>query len=303
MRTRPTKHTFWKSVKIGQCNFVARLLLKGLWAMADRRGLLEYSPLKIKVEVFPFDDSKDVDIEGNIKLLEKVGLISLYTVNGKKYIQCPDFEKHARPHKDEKPDLDIPEPISAGTSNGFHTNGIKDSAPGDRPVAPGENRGIPGENPVAPGDRPGVCSDSSLLVPDCYLPTTDNQHAAPRPVNQSFDRLKAADVAKRIVEAYRADVSSNGMASEARNTVVAALEHDPLATEADLRHAMASYLADCESEGTERKYRIGAAKFFAGEWREYLSREPRSPPQKAITIESVAEINRREAEVIERLMS
>jgi hypothetical protein len=125
----------------------------------------------------------------------------------------------------------------------------------------------------------------------------------PKPATAHRDELKDQNAAKRIVEAYRSQVGTNGTASGGREAVLRAMDDLPTATEADFLRVVYAYAAECDSQGTERKFRIGAQRFFDGEWREYLSREPRSPQQKAITMESVAEINRREAEVIERLMS
>ena len=307
MRARNIKPGFWKNEQLASCDPVARLLFIGLWGIADREGRLKDSPLKIKMELFPCDD---LDIEGMLKSLADVGLIERYKVGDGNYIQVVNFVKHQSPHKLERTSTIPPKNGSCRVNIGTSPVNIETS-PEKQPelgieygtyrVKDGTSHEKNGTSTVL-GPKSDI-QDSGFRIQGFKEEGCGESIKVEKNPDQAFDRLKSADVAKRIVETYRMDVSSNGMASEARNTVAATLEHDPAATEADLRHAMSSYLADCEAEGTERKYRIGAAKFFAGEWREYLSRDPRSPPQKAITIESVAEINRHEAEVIERLMS
>ncbi|MCK9598351.1 MAG: hypothetical protein M0R06_04880, partial [Sphaerochaeta sp.] len=66
--------------------------------MADREGRLEYRPKRIDAEIFPYQ--KDLDIEGMLwKLVPD--FISIYQVNGSKYIQINNFLKHQHIHPHE----------------------------------------------------------------------------------------------------------------------------------------------------------------------------------------------------------
>lgn len=109
MRTRPLKPSFCTNEDIAQVGPWARLLLQGLWMMADRNGRLLYRPKKIKAQVFPHDDAATVDVESNLSALAGQKLIIIYERDGIKAISIPHFTKHARPHPKEAIE-DIPEP-------------------------------------------------------------------------------------------------------------------------------------------------------------------------------------------------
>jgi hypothetical protein len=95
-----------------------RILYAGLWVQADREGRLEDRPVKLKAEIFPYDN---FDLEKGLSLLcqpKKYSpahepFIVRYSVGNEKYIQIIKFHKHQTPHYTEKPSL-IP-PYSGGT--------------------------------------------------------------------------------------------------------------------------------------------------------------------------------------------
>lgn len=103
MRARNLKPSFFKNEDLAKCSFPARLLFSGLWCLADRDGKLEERPLRIKAELFPFDQ---VDVVSLLSELEAANtadpLIIRYVVDGKRYIKIPSFRKHASPHYTEK---------------------------------------------------------------------------------------------------------------------------------------------------------------------------------------------------------
>lgn len=106
-RTRSLKPGFFKNEFLGQLPFEARLLFEGLWCIADRRGVLEDRPLRIKAEIFPFDN---VDVEALLTQLstpidafQDHPFIVRYEVDGKRYILIKKFEEHQTPHHQEKP--------------------------------------------------------------------------------------------------------------------------------------------------------------------------------------------------------
>jgi hypothetical protein len=112
-RIRGLKPDFFKDEDLATLPFEARLLFAGMWCYADKEGRLEDRPKYLKAEIFPYDK---VDVEKLLDLLatpnlpdrkEKV-FIRRYTVNGRQYIDIPEFLKHQNPHHTEK-DSVLPE--------------------------------------------------------------------------------------------------------------------------------------------------------------------------------------------------
>ena len=100
-RARNIKPGFFMNEYLGTCDPLEQLLFSGLWLLADREGRLEYRPLRIKAEIFPYREN--LDMSRFIRNLSDNGFLNVYEVNGKQYIQIENFEKHQNPHKNEKP--------------------------------------------------------------------------------------------------------------------------------------------------------------------------------------------------------
>lgn len=85
----------------------ARLLFVGLWTLADRAGRMEDRPKQIKMEIFPADS---VDVDALLDQLAATKMVARYEIDGKRYLQVVNFNKHQNPHRDEKastlPDID-----------------------------------------------------------------------------------------------------------------------------------------------------------------------------------------------------
>lgn len=99
-RTRNIKPGFFKSEELADCDPLARILFAGLWTQADRDGILEDRPRRIKSECLPYDEC---DIEEMLAQLAGKGFIVRYEVDGRKCISIPTFRAHQNPHRDEKP--------------------------------------------------------------------------------------------------------------------------------------------------------------------------------------------------------
>lgn len=180
MRTRPIKPSFWKNEIIAELDPWARLLFQVLWSMADCRGLLEFRPKKIKADGFPYDDAATVDIPARIDALAERKLVRIYQVGEHKYIEIPNFAKHARPHKDEKQDDTIPAPEQ--------TRG--------KPELPPAKPESPPSQPVSNGSE---CPVSGLLVPDSLFPIPVN----PTPSDGvGFEKPKFADTATGLAQEF-----------------------------------------------------------------------------------------------------
>lgn len=100
-RARSIKPALFKNEVLGVADPIATLLFIGLWTLADRRGILEDRPLRIKGEVFPYRDG--IDADGLLSWLDQHDFIQRYEVDGKACIQINNFEKHQNPHKNEEP--------------------------------------------------------------------------------------------------------------------------------------------------------------------------------------------------------
>lgn len=106
-RIRSLKPECFKDEDLATLPYEARLLFMGLWCFADKEGRLEDRPKYLKAEIFPYDN---INIEKYLNMLcspninerpDKV-FIRRYVVNGRKYIDIPEFLKHQSPHHTEK---------------------------------------------------------------------------------------------------------------------------------------------------------------------------------------------------------
>lgn len=100
MRSRNIKPGFFKNELLGTEDPFVSLTFAGLWCIADREGILEDRPIRIKAEIFPYREN--FDINRYLTVLERLKFILRYEVNGNKYIKVVNFEKHQHPHKTEK---------------------------------------------------------------------------------------------------------------------------------------------------------------------------------------------------------
>lgn len=144
MRSRNIKPNFFKNEKLAGLKPHARLLFIGLWCMADREGRLEDRPLRIKAELFPYENVKVHDLLND---LWKSGFIVRYKMESNDLkndlIQILKFKVHQNPHVNERASV-LPAPSDIGTL-------LEDS---------GTTR-----------------ADSLLLIPDSLLRIPDTTHS------------------------------------------------------------------------------------------------------------------------------
>lgn len=117
-RSRNVKPGFFKNEAVAACSPMARLLFVGLWTLSDREGRMEYRPLKIKAELFPFDSC---DVDALITELATVGegmepLVVRYESGCSKYLWLPGFRRNQNPHPKE-PNSVLPEPPRKTTAS------------------------------------------------------------------------------------------------------------------------------------------------------------------------------------------
>lgn len=99
-RARNIKPGFFKNEDLGTADPFVSLLFAGLWTLADKAGIIEDRPLRIKAELFPYREN--FDINGYLTVLLSFNLIHRYEMGGVKLIQIANFTKHQNPHHTEK---------------------------------------------------------------------------------------------------------------------------------------------------------------------------------------------------------
>lgn len=119
------------------------LLFTWMIPHTDDFGRLVGSPVKVKALVVPMMDKTSKDVEQSLKRLHESELIDWYEINGDKYVQVINFEKHQSGlHKrtkskfPESPNssrkfLEIPPEGKGREENGIEENGREGSPPAD----------------------------------------------------------------------------------------------------------------------------------------------------------------------------
>jgi hypothetical protein len=94
-RIRTIKPQFWLDEDLGSIKRDARLLYIGLWNLADDRGVFEWRPAKIRIQIFPYDaDITDKKIEDFLELLSGINNIVRFEENRKPFGYIPSFLAH-----------------------------------------------------------------------------------------------------------------------------------------------------------------------------------------------------------------
>jgi hypothetical protein len=106
MRARNIKPGFFENEKLSELSPYARIIFCGLWCYADREGRFEWRPKRMKALILPYND---VDFNSELESLCAENFIIQYSTDGNDYGMIPNFLKHQKPHKNEKPS-EIPPP-------------------------------------------------------------------------------------------------------------------------------------------------------------------------------------------------
>lgn len=85
------KADFFDSGSLAEVTIYARYLFIGMWVMADDKGNLKYQTLKLRKQIFPYDDVSEAVFNEWLMSLEDVGCICGYEVDGERYITIPNF--------------------------------------------------------------------------------------------------------------------------------------------------------------------------------------------------------------------
>lgn len=86
-RIRTIKPEFYSSEQVVECSVCARFMFIGLWSFCDDAGRFPISLRQIKLLIFPGDDISSTTIRGMIQELSQNGLVELYLIEDKEYLQ------------------------------------------------------------------------------------------------------------------------------------------------------------------------------------------------------------------------
>lgn len=119
-RSRNIKPGFFTNDLLAEVDPLGRLLFAGLWTLADREGRLEDRPKRIKVQTLPYDNCNMDDL---LDQLQEYGFVLRYEVDGNRYIQIVNWDKHQNPHIKEAAS-EIPAPEQAPEEH--HTSTVQE---------------------------------------------------------------------------------------------------------------------------------------------------------------------------------
>lgn len=124
-RIRTIKPEFATNEKLGSCSMAARLTAALITCHADREGRLEDRPTRLKVLILPYDEC---DMNAILDELDAIGFIVRYQVEGLRFIQVVNFEKHQRPNAKELPSVFpkyVPEQVQHDLENSRISNSVE----------------------------------------------------------------------------------------------------------------------------------------------------------------------------------
>ena len=185
-RTRSIKPSFFKNEFLAECEPMARLLFVGLWTLADSQGRMEFRPLRIKAELFPYDNC---DILGLLKQLADRGFVRAYESGDVKVLEIPTFGEHQRCHPDER-DEGLPPPDESAETIVFPERNAK-----------------PGNPTMEPGNPPASCAFNPLILlpSSSAAPSTPQRRRCSKPADPL--RWSAESGWEGITDADRAEWS------------------------------------------------------------------------------------------------
>jgi hypothetical protein len=113
-RIRTIKPEFWTDEKIVELDPWARLLFIGLWNFCDDQGYIEYSPKRIKMQIFPGDTT---DVSPLLASLIEAGLLAEYQSPIGHVLHIQSWAKHQRVSNAANPRFDPSELELIGRSD------------------------------------------------------------------------------------------------------------------------------------------------------------------------------------------
>lgn len=200
-RIRSIKPEFWTSEQVMECSLNARLLFIGLWNFCDDSGRHPLTPRQIKALIFPADDLTVENIRGMIDELSTNGLIDIYTVESKEYLQVTGWQ-HQKIDRPQKPKY--PGPVAEHSSNGIDGEDKGEDRIGEDIEPSGSSAGAPSAEivPMPVDARKALFGEALPLLARCTgRPETSLRSLVAKWLRSSHD--DAAKVSRLIAEAVR----------------------------------------------------------------------------------------------------
>lgn len=187
-RARNIKPSFFTNELLGTEDPMISLTFAGLWCLADKMGILEDRPLRIKAELFPYRDS--LDINGYLSVLSRLGFIVRYKNGDRAFIQVCNFRKHQSPHHTEKAkgypfSTDAKSLILEG--NGYETV--------SSPSVDGEQKVPERSDSLIPDSLNHDSGFTDSLIPDSLIPDSKTLQVAEAPAPKKVRAKRSADPA------------------------------------------------------------------------------------------------------------
>jgi hypothetical protein len=248
MRARNVKPSLFKNELLAIADPIYTVVFAGLWCLADRRGRLEDRPAKIHFDINPGRAFEGTSV--SLNWLADNGFIARYEVNGTRYVQILNFEKHQNPHHKE-PESIIPqmpgvEPPCMACESGAEEASMEHAKPPDR-------------------------ADSGFLIPDS--PSLIAQTAGS---DCSTVAEQGSSMFEKIREIYPKRNGSQRWQDAASAFRARVREgHSPEIILAGVQR----YAAFVEAEGTEGSSFVQQAATFLGTNRGFLEDWKPSPPK------------------------
>jgi hypothetical protein len=96
-RIRTIKPDFFTSLTIAELDWDERLTFIGLWTHCDDEGRCVADGRLLKAALWPLDDEVGPDqVEGHLESLQRHGLVQVYEVDGRRYLQVTRWDEHQR---------------------------------------------------------------------------------------------------------------------------------------------------------------------------------------------------------------
>lgn len=174
-RIRTIKPDFFTSDTVSELPLRARLTWIGLWTHCDDYGRCRNNVKLIKAAVWPLDDVSLRDVTEDLDDLAKAGVIYMYAVDGRTYLQVTGWTEHQKVDRPSKSAL--PEPLVEPSANMPRALTEDASSPRDRKGR--EGKGKEGEAIREPSTKTPASDGPAEVPPEPRCPKHLNEPKPP----------------------------------------------------------------------------------------------------------------------------
>lgn len=194
-RIRTIKPDFFIHERLAQRSVQARLLFIGLWTLADGEGRLEDRPLRIKAQLFPYED---FPVEACLAELAEGQHVARYEAGGLALIQVTGFRKHQRiTGKEALEPSKFPAPDGFTSASPLFPDGFPEF-----PQCPGKGKGKGKGNGVSQnllrGAIPAPAPEDAVYTLPCKGLGAKEHHVTAKDVQGWAEAFPAVDVLSEL---------------------------------------------------------------------------------------------------------